>query len=92
MNLDREVIWIDNDIVLFENCIDSLPDSICKLNNLNFISLMNNPQLRTIPECIADMPNLMFLNTKGSDNIEIPEKIKKRAKSKLGTYMLDFQP
>lgn len=80
------------ELVLFENCIDSLPDSICKLNNLNFISLMNNPQLRTIPECIADMPNLMFLNTKGSDNIEIPEKIKKRAKSKLGTYMLDFQP
>lgn len=24
MNLDREVIWIDNDIVLFENCINDL--------------------------------------------------------------------
>lgn len=53
---------------------------------------MNNPQLKTVPECIADMPNLMFLNTKGSENVQIPEKIKKKAKSKLGNYMLDFQP
>lgn len=79
------------ELVLFDNCIDSLPESICDLKNLNFISLMNNPMLKTVPECIADMPNLMFLNFKGSDNVEIPEKIKKRAKSKLGTYMLDFQ-
>lgn len=80
------------ELVLFDNCIDSLPDAICELKNLNFLSLMNNQQLKTVPECIADMPNLMFLNTKGSDNVEIPEKIKKKAKSKLGTYMLDFQP
>jgi len=80
------------ELVLFDNCIDSLPDAICELKNLNFLSLMNNPQLKTVPECIADMPNLMFLNTKGSENVQIPEKIKKKAKSKLGNYMLDFQP
>lgn len=80
------------ELVLFDNCIDSLPDAICELKNLNFLSLMNNPQLKTVPECIADMPNLMFLNTKGSENVVIPEKIKKKAKSKLGNYMLDFQP
>lgn len=80
------------ELVLFDNCIDAIPDTICDLKNLNFLSLMNNPKLVKIPECIADMPNLMFLNTKGSDNIQIPEKIRKRAKSKLGNYMLDFQP
>jgi len=80
------------ELVLFDNCIDSLPNAICELKNLNFLSLMNNPQLKTVPECIADMPNLMFLNTKGSENVEIPEKIRKKAKSKLGNYMLDFQP
>lgn len=78
------------ELVLFDNCIDSIPDSICKLENLNFLSLMNNPQLKTVPECIADMPNLMFLNIKGSDNVVVPEKVKKKAKSKLGNYMLDF--
>lgn len=80
------------ELVLFDNCIDSLPNAICELKNLNFLSLMNNPQLKTVPECIADMPNLMFLNTKGSENVVIPEKIKKKANSKLGNYMLDFQP
>lgn len=79
------------ELVLFDNCIDHLPDAICDLKNLNFISLMNNPQLKTVPECIADMPNLMFLNIKGSENVKIPEKIQKAVKSKLGNYMLDFQ-
>lgn len=80
------------ELVLFDNCIESVPDAICDLKNLNFLSLMNNPKLKTVPECIADMPNLMFLNTKGSENIEIPEKIRKKAKAKLGNYMLDFNP
>ena len=79
-------------LILFDNCIEKVPDAICELENLNFLSLMNNPKLKTVPECIADMPNLMFLNTKGSENVVIPEKIKKKAKAKLGDYMLDFQP
>jgi len=79
-------------LILFDNCIETIPDAICELDNLNFLSLMNNPKLKTVPECIADMPNLMFLNTKGSENLVIPEKIRNRAKSKLGNYMLDFQP
>ena len=79
-------------LILFDNCVETIPDAICELDNLNFLSLMNNPKLKTVPECIADMPNLMFLNTKGSENLVIPEKIRDRAKSKLGNYMYDFQP
>jgi hypothetical protein len=79
-------------LILFDNCVETIPDAICELDNLNFLSLMNNPKLKTVPECIADMPNLMFLNTKGSENLVVPEKIRDRAKSKLGNYMYDFQP
>jgi Leucine-rich repeat (LRR) protein len=82
----------DLELILLQNCVETIPDAICELKNLNFLSLMDNPKLKTVPECIADMPNLMFLNTKGSDNVKIPEKIRKKAKSKLGDYMLDFQP
>jgi len=59
-----------------DGCIDKIPDSICQLKSLNFISLRNNPQLQTIPECIADLPCLQFFNAEGSKQLRIPEKIK----------------
>ena len=37
---------------------------------------MKNVELREIPECIVDLPNLYFLNLKGSPNVIIPEIIK----------------
>jgi hypothetical protein len=57
------------------NCIDYLPQQVCELKNLKFLTLQNNPGLRTIPDCIADLPDLLFLNAKESDNLEIPRGI-----------------
>lgn len=78
-------------MILLENCIDRIPDSICKLPNLNFISLVSNPKLTTIPECIADIPSLMFLNLQGSNNVEVPEKIKEKSSTALQDGFYDFQ-
>jgi Leucine-rich repeat (LRR) protein len=57
---------------------------------LRFLALINNPDLRTIPECIADLPNLYFLNLKGSTNVEVPEEIKAKG-TDMGGGMWDLQ-
>lgn len=65
--------------ILLENCIESIPDTICNLKGLRFLALMNNPKLKSIPECIQDLPDLLFLNLKGSDNVKVPQSILDRA-------------
>jgi hypothetical protein len=61
--------------VLFENIIDRIPDSICKIDSLLFIAAPNNSQLKTIPECIMNLPNLTFVNVNKCPNIKIPESL-----------------
>ena len=77
-------------MILLENCIAEIPESICNLTKLRFLSLTNNPQLKTIPGCLANLPNLTFINLKGSVNVEVPEEIKRKA-SDVGGGMWDFE-
>jgi hypothetical protein len=77
--------------ILLDNCIDSIPDSVCTLPKLKFLSLMNNEKLREIPECLVDMPELYFLNLRGSNNVVIPDLIKERGND-LGGGMWDLEP
>lgn len=77
-------------MILFDNCIDSIPDSICGLEKLRFIALMNNKNLTTVPECIKDLPNLFFLNLKGSTNVKVPAGILEKSND-VGNLMFDFQ-
>jgi hypothetical protein len=65
----------DLNVVLFDNCIESIPDSICNLSKLRFLALVNNQKLTEIPECVSDLPNLYFLNLKGSPNVKVPQSI-----------------
>jgi hypothetical protein len=51
---------------------------------------MKNVELREIPECIVDLPNLYFLNLKGSPNVIIPEIIKERGND-MGDGMWDLE-
>lgn len=67
------------DKLILENCISEVPDEICELPVLRFLAFPNNKNLRQIPDCIADMPNLYILNCRGCDNLKIPGSIKKRA-------------
>ena len=77
-------------MILLDNCVEHIPDSICTLPKLRFLALPDNQGLREIPECIADLPNLYFLNLKGSQNVNIPEKIKAKG-TDMGGGMWDLQ-
>jgi hypothetical protein len=77
------------DMIMLDNCVSSIPDSICTLPKLRFLSLVNNPNLTSIPDCIADLPSILFLNLKNSENVVIPEKIKEKG-ANLGGNMWDL--
>lgn len=80
----------DLKVIMLSNCIDRIPDSVCQLNNLNFLSLINNPKLTKIPECVSDLPKLSFINLRGSDNTKLPSSIIKIA-TDLGGGMWDIE-
>jgi len=91
INIPEEIgRFKDLHMILLDNCVESIPESICELPKLRFLALINNPGLRTIPSCIADLPNLYFLNLKGSDNVEVPESIKAKG-TDMGGGMWDLQ-
>jgi hypothetical protein len=80
----------DLHMVLFDNCIERIPESICNLPKLRFLALINNQKLTEIPECIADLPNLYFLNLKGSPNVKVPQSIMNKG-TDMGGGMWDLQ-
>lgn len=80
----------DLNMILLDNCVTSIPESICTLPKLRFLALINNSGLRTIPECIADLPNLYFLNLKGSNNVQVPDSITAKG-TDMGGGMWDLQ-
>lgn len=52
--------------LLLMNCVKSLPNEIGQLTNLSFLALPENPSLAALPDSIVNLPNLMFVNLKGS--------------------------
>lgn len=64
--------------IMLDNCVASIPQSICNLKKLKFLALMNNRELTEIPECIVDLPKLLFVNLKGSNNIQIPKSFEEK--------------
>jgi Leucine-rich repeat (LRR) protein len=73
----------------FENCIDSLPETICNLKKLRFLTVQNNPKLRTVPGCIVNLPDLVFLNAKECPNLQVPKEIQDKG-ADFGNGMWDF--
>ena len=80
----------DLTMILFDNCVDHVPDSICTLPKLRFLALINNQKLTEIPECVSDLPNLFFLNLKGSPNVRVPESVQAKG-TDMGGGMWDLQ-
>lgn len=66
-------------MLMLDNCVSFIPETICNIKSLKFFSVPNNKNLNEIPQCIADLPNLYFLNVNGSPNVKVPEKILRRA-------------
>lgn len=58
-----------------DGLVSEIPDTICQLKNLRYLSIPNNKSLKTLPLCLKDLPNLKLINFKGSDNLKIPEEI-----------------
>jgi hypothetical protein len=91
INIPEEIgRFKDLHMILLDNCVAHVPESICTLPKLRFLALINNPQLREIPGCLAELPNLYFLNLKGSTNVEVPEAIKAKG-TDMGGGMWDLQ-
>ena len=59
--------------VLFENVIDKVPDSICQIQTLMILAVPNNPELKSLPECIMNLPKLTFVNVNRSPNVKVPQ-------------------
>lgn len=91
INIPEEIgRFKDLNMILLDNCVASIPNSICELPKLRFLALLNNKSLTSIPDCIAQLPNLYFLNLKGSTNVEVPESIKQKGVD-MGGGMWDLQ-
>lgn len=66
-----------------------IPESICQLKQLRFLTVMRNPDLVEIPACVVDIPSLIFLNFKGSDNVQVPKEVEEKGSS-IGPNMWDI--
>lgn len=51
--------------------LKELPPEVCQCKNLDFVSLPENPNLKTLPECISNL-DITALNVTGDDNLIIP--------------------
>jgi hypothetical protein len=91
INIPEEIgRFKDLNMIMLDNCVASIPDSVCQLQKLKFLALINNKELTSIPECISDLPSLLFLNLKGSPNVEVPNAIKEKG-TDMGGGMWDLQ-
>ena len=73
--------------LLLQNIVKTLPESIGQLQNLNFLALPSNKQLVGLPETIADIPGLAFINLKDSNsNLEIPGRLKEKLSDEGGGF------
>lgn len=65
--------------IYFRNCLAEIPEEICSLENLVFIALEGNKNLKHIPEKIIDLPKLLFLNLKDCSNLTLTDYFKSRS-------------
>ncbi len=59
-----------------EGLISELPAEICNCKQLRYLSLPNNKNLTSIPDCLKDLPNIKLVNFKGCSNLKLPEDLK----------------
>lgn len=64
--------------LVFENCVNKLPESFGKLKNLHFLNLTNNSELTELPSSIVNLTCLDFISIMGTPiNPEsLPEEMK----------------
>lgn len=71
-------------------CVSKIPDSICNLKELKFLSLPDNPNLQPLPACLAELPKLSIVNIKGSTGQNVvPDALKQRAERDNSFFIFD---
>jgi hypothetical protein len=91
INIPEEIgRFKDLTMIMLDNCVTSIPESVCELPKLRFLALINNPKLTRVPECVSQLPSLLFLNLKGSPNVQVPQSIKEKG-TDMGGGMWDLQ-
>jgi len=71
-------------------CVSKIPDSICNLKDLKFLSLPDNPNLQPLPDCLADLPKLSIINIKNSKiDGTIPNTLRQRAERDGNFFIFD---
>ena len=90
INIPESIGRLKNlELVIFENCVSKIPESICELTKLRFLSLPNNNELTSIPECVFDLPNILFLNLIGCKNVDVSD-IDESKCTDMGNGLYDF--
>jgi len=65
--------------LVLQNMVKSIPNEVGNISTLEFLSLPDNKNLVSLPENLADLEYLSFINIKGtSPNLEIPERLKEK--------------
>ena len=89
---------IPNDISRFRDltalnlvgCVASIPEALCSLPKLQYLSLPDNPNLQPLPECIGNMPELMVVNIPGAKGKGIiPQSVYARAEQDDDFHIFD---
>jgi len=61
------------------NALNEVPEVLKGMNSLDFIALPDSPNIHSVPEWIADLPNLLALTFYGGDqNLEIGPKVRQK--------------
>ncbi len=67
------------EVLHVEGLLSSIPESVGQLQQLEFISVPNNPNLKEIPAVVANLPNLEVLNIKQTP-AKVPFELEEKAK------------
>ena len=63
--------------VMFQKCIKSLPDSIGECENINYVAVNKNPDLKSLPETLCNLKKLAFINVADtSPSLNFPQCLK----------------
>ena len=77
------------DALHLEGVVDEIPKEISQLKKLQFLSLPHNPNLKELPDFIADLPELQVVNISDSNpNIKIGQKVLDKAEDGSNTFFL----
>jgi hypothetical protein len=88
--LPKSILKLKNLEGLFlENCVEEIPDFICNFKKLEYVAVVNTPGLKTLPDCIGNMSSLIFINLRGSTNVNVPQSVRDNA-IEAGQGMWDF--